>query len=299
MINLKLLLVLSTIWLCNFGFIDPEKFNDIPTYLAYLDANQFSYSEDLNVISILRSGIFFKILEIVNNIVGDADLTLLIFKLAPLLIIYFSLRKYDIPLYVLLLFLTPLYIDLVNSQLRNSLAASIVIFGYVTSNTIGRLMGFMLGSIIHLSSYMLIFVYYLLKVIKNFNNKIFLITVIALFTVILINAPLIIFELLDDERFHIYYRDYVDIDKEYFLFSLLLIMITYKNYNKKNEHSCLLLVFAFIIFELVLTGGYFTRYMALFWPLVVLSLKDSRPTSPEFLLIFLYSTYSFFTNYLL
>jgi len=297
--NLKLLLVLSTIWFCNFGFIDPSKFNDISTYASYLDANQFSYSEDLNLISILRSGIFFKLLEVVNSIAGDIYLTLLIFKLIPLLIIYFSLRKYDIPLYVLILFLTPVYIELVNSQLRNSLAASIVIFGYVSSNSVGRLLGFMLGSIIHLSSYVLIFVYYLIKVIKNLNNKIFLITIISLSTVILINAPLIIFELLDDERFHIYFKDNIDIDKGYFLFSLLLIIISYKNYNKKNEHSCVLLVFAFIIFELVLTGGYYTRYMALFWPLVVLSLKDAKPTSPEFLLIFLYSTYSFFTNYLL
>jgi hypothetical protein len=297
--NLKLLLVLSTIWFCNFGFIDLSKFNDISTYASYLDANQFSYSEDLNLISILRTGIFFKLLEVVNSIAGDVYLTLLIFKLIPLLIIYFSLRKYDIPLYVLILFLTPVYIDLVNSQLRNSLAASIVIFGYVSSNSVGRLLGFMLGSIIHLSSYVLIFVYYLLKVIKNLNNKIFLITIISLSTVILINAPLIIFELLDDERFHIYFKDNIDIDKGYFLFSLLLIIISYKNYNKKNEHSCVLLVFAFIIFELVLTGGYYTRYMALFWPLVVLSLKDAKPTSPEFLLIFLYSTYSFFTNYLL
>jgi len=297
--NLKLLLVLSTIWFCNFGFIDPSKFNDIPTYASYLDANQFSYSEDLNLISILRSGIFFKLLEVVNSIAGDIYLTLLIFKLIPLLIIYFSLRKYDIPLYVLILFLTPVYIELVNSQLRNSLAASIVIFGYVSSNSVGRLLGFMLGSIIHLSSFVLIFVYYLLKVIKNLNNKIFLITIISLSTVILINAPLIIFELLDDERFHIYFKNNIDIDKGYFLFSLLLIIISYKNYNKKNEHSCVLLVFAFIIFELVLTGGYYTRYMALFWPLVVLSLKDAKPTSPEFLLIFLYSTYSFFTNYLL
>ena len=167
MMNLKLLLVLLTVWFFNFGFIDQEKFNDIQTYTSYLNANQSSYSEDLNVISILRSGIFFLILEFANDIVGNVYLTLLIFKLIPLLIIYFSLRKYDIPLHVLILFLTPLYIDLVNSQLRNSLAASLVIFGYVSRNTVGRLLGFMLGSIIHLASYVLIFTYYLLKLLQN------------------------------------------------------------------------------------------------------------------------------------
>lgn len=297
--NLKLLLVLSTIWFLNFTFIDPEKFNDINTYTLYLDVNQFSHSQDLDVISILRSGIFFKILEIVNDIVGNVYLTLLIFKLIPLLIIYLSLRKYDIPLYVLILFLTPIYIDLVNSQLRNSLAASLVIFGYVSRNLAGRLMGFSLGSIIHLSSYVLIFTYIWLKIIKNFNNKIFLIIIIFISTAVLINAPLIIFELLDDERYHIYNKEYIVINNGYLLFSLLLIIISFKNYIKNNESSLLILFFSIIIFELVLTGGYYTRFMALFWPLVILSLKNAKPTSPEYLLIFLYSTYSFFTNYLL
>jgi hypothetical protein len=296
--NLILLTFLLTIALIDFfGFTTGNRFEDLQTYYHYMLNEKLIIKFERSPSTYLfRENIFIDLLLILYNIFDNQYFVILFLRLTSSLILFYILSKYNLPIYISILFFSPIFIDFLDAQIRNSLSCFLVIAGIFADKLKNKIIFIFLGCILHLASLIIVFAYffkYLYLQQKHLKSKLF---VIVIFSSILSTFYLFFLYLLDDQRLHMYWFSIEKFNFNYFIWSCMLILacLITKNYDDYFFAVSL----GFIILFSVFTGAYYTRYIAIFWPLVLIELSRNSRKLYIYSVLFIYSVYSLTLNFI-
>jgi hypothetical protein len=296
--NLILLFILLSIIFIDWEIFYPNKFEDLNTYYEFMVSGQVSSNILTSPFTFLfRENIFLKLLILLKSLFGNSYAVILFLKIITAFIFYCSLKKYNLPPHISLLLFAPIFIDFMDAQIRNSLACSLAFAGISAQKRKYKILFFLLGIFVHLASLILPIAYLFKNLyLKSEQKQIFKISLALGLSLTLSLFYLLFLFILDDQRLHMYGLGHQYLSLKYFLFGLLIIFICLNNPKQDNFYT--LTIGLTIIFSTI-SGAYFTRYLALFWPLILVELSDKIVSSALFLLIASYATYSFIVNFII
>ena len=295
--NLILLTFLLTIAFFDIvGFTNSNRFEDLQTYYNYMLHYELIINFEISPLTYLfRENIFIDLLLTLNKVFDNQNFVILFLRLISALILFYILSKYNLPIYISILFFSPIFIDFLDAQLRNSLSCFLVIAGISADKLKSKIIFIFIGCVLHLGSLIIVFAYffkYLYLQKNNFKSKLF---IIVIFSSILSIFYLFFLYLLDDQRFHMYLFSN-KFNFNYFIWSCMLILACLINKNYDDYFFALSL--GFIILFSVFTGAYYTRYIAILWPLVLIELSRNSRKLYIYSILFIYSVYSFTFNFI-
>ena len=297
-----LFIILILIVLFPWDYFSPGRFEDLLTYKSYLFKNERHYETlfDAPLIFLFKEIVFQLWLFFIYDFGFEIDVVIFIVALSTVIIFFIACKRLQFDYRVSLLLLCPLMIDFFNSQLRNSLACSLFFLGYSLKNKIYKYVLFAIAFTFHFGVLVLISTYFLIDFINSSTSKKYL----RYFALILISFAFafgdkIFFAILDDYRADVYASG-ANMSLIYFLWSLALFYSVYilKIKNAINPKE---LDFAFVGSMLValayFSGAYYGRYLAMFFPFLLISMGKFNVKKPLFLIVLFYSVYTFIMNF--
>ena len=201
--------------------------------------------------------------------------------------------------------LSPLVFGFFGAQIRNALALSIFLLGLVYSKKYFRYICFLLSVSIHLSMLVLVGVYFFQKIVdkKIKNNNFKLILFISLGALISFSTVIFYFLIgLLTKAF--IYQEGLGMSPTLFIWTLgLLIGLVYKRHKNSVIINTVFLDYSIIGISIVVfcffSGGYYSRFLVIFYPFILLSIPNFSLKDPVLLLMIFYCIYSITYSYLL
>ena len=283
-------------------FIDWEsfhlkKFEDLNTYYEFMASGQVTTDFFNSPLTYLfRENIFLKLLLLLRNLFDNSFAVIIFLQIATSLIFYHSLKRYNLPPFITILLFAPIFIDFLDAQIRNSLACSLAIAGISAQQRKYKITYFFLGSFIHLASLIIPIAYIFKTLYLKSKHRVFMKILYSLsLSLVLSFFYLFFLFILDDQRLHMYGVDQRYLSINYFIFGFLLVFLCLINPKQDNFY---ILTIAFTIIFSTISGAYYTRYIAIFWTLILVELSGKNKSLTTYTLIASYATYSFIVNFI-
>lgn len=300
--SISLGVILSLIILFPWESIAPGRFEDLASYRLNLemdtppDLAQF----ESPIVFLFREVLFQKWLFTVFESSQDVELTLFIIASVTIVIFFFALKRLKIDYRLALFFLNPLLIDFFNAQLRNSLALSLFLLGFGTKRKLFKYFFIVLSVSLHLGILLLVIVYFLAVFLnKRIKNRTLQIISLTTASVLFGFGDKIFFILTNDPRANIYSSSN-GMSIIYFLWACCLFACIFFM-KKRDVKSTLNIDFAFIGSLLIVlayfTGAYYGRYLAMFFPFIILSIGTFDFRKPVIWVMSFYCFYTFVMNF--
>ncbi|MBM3400854.1 MAG: hypothetical protein FJY21_00830 [Bacteroidetes bacterium] len=300
--SLSLGVILSLIILFPWEAITPGRFEDLASYRLNLemdtppDLAQF----ESPIIFLFREVLFQKWLFTVFESSQDVELTLFIIASVTIVIFFFALKRLKIDYRLAIFFLNPLIIDFFNAQLRNSLALSLFLLGYGAKRKLFKYFFIVLSVSLHLGLLILVVVYFLAVFLKNrIKNRTLQIISLTMAAILFGFGDKIFFSLINDRRANIYSSSN-GMSVIYFLWACCLFACIFV-IKKRDQKSTLNIDFAFIGSLLIVlayfSGAYYGRYLAMFFPFIILSIGTFDFRKPVIWVMSFYCFYTFVMNF--
>jgi len=301
--NVYLFLILTLIVLIPWEYFSPGRFEDLSVYKNYLYSN-IRHDETLfnaPIIFLFKEVVFQQWLFFIYDFGLDIETVIFIVASITLFIFFLAIKRLQLDYRVSLLLLCPLVIDFFNAQLRNSLAFSIFLLGYSFKKRIYRFTLFTIAVTFHLGILLLIAAYFVIQFLhKYIGNHKFRIFVLIVFTFGCAFADKLFFILIDDPRIDVYGNN-SGMSIIYLVWALALLYTIFVLEIKQLGDSAEL-DFAFIGSLLVVlsyfSGAYYGRYLAMFYPFILIAIGKFSITKPVYLLVLFYSAYTFTMNFI-
>lgn len=292
-------------------------------FLPYLSAINEYFEDLINYQIILEkySSTQFEINSLLRLLFGELAFTKILFFLYIFLpkfqILFFSISTLSLAIFswfllkrrinylVVFLLLSPLVFGFFGAQIRNALALSIFLLGLVYSKKYFRYICFLLSVSIHLSMLVLVGVYFFQKIVdkKIKNNNFKLILFISLGALISFSTVIFYFLIgLLTKAF--IYQEGLGMSPTLFIWTLgLLIGLVYKRHKNSVIINTVFLDYSIIGISIVVfcffSGGYYSRFLVIFYPFILLSIPNFSLKDPVLLLMIFYCIYSITYSYLL
>ncbi|KGJ89909.1 hypothetical protein [Colwellia psychrerythraea] len=230
----------------------------------------------------------------------DPDLMLtLISFLSAYIILYFVITRVN-PLYAILIVTNPVFIDLINSQIRTALAMSFLLLAVTLKRRVFSIIFAVLGVGTHTVAYYLIFIYHLLKRINNqlaFKEALIVsISFGVLASVFFAFGLQTILSFVGDRRADISVGSSSLLYSGFWFLSASLIFIGYKNDFRLNGVNKLIALFiVFLMTQFLFNsifGLYGSRFLAIGFPFlfICISLLRVRVKLVSLFLLFIYQS---------
>ena len=283
-----------------------ESFEDLINYQLVLEKFSSTQFEINSILNFLFAELTFHNLLFFLNIFIP-NYSILFFSISSLSIAIFSwfLLKRRINYLVVFLLLSPLVFGFFGAQIRNALALSIFLLGLVYSKKYFRYICFLLSVSIHLSIIVLVGVYFFQRIIENRvnNNSFKLILFISLGALISFSTVIFYF-LIGITTKGLIYDEGMKMSLILFIWTLgLLIGLVYKKYKLIINKNEIFLDYSIIGVSIVVfcffSGGYYSRFLVIFYPFILLSIPNFSLKDPVLLLMIFYCIYSITYSYLL
>lgn len=300
--SLSLGVILSLIILFPWESITLGRFEDLASYRLNLeidgppDLAQF----ESPIIFLFREVLFQKWLFAVFDSNQDVELTLFIVATITIFIFFIALKRLGVDYRLAILLLNPLMIDFFNAQLRNSLALSLFLLGYGAKRKLFKYLLIILSLSLHLGLLLLVLVYLIATFLKErIKNKGLQIALLVIVSVFFAFGDKIFFVLINDPRMNIYTSN-SGMSIIYFLWACAL-SLSFFLMRKKNKDANLNLDFALVGSLLVVlayvSGGYYGRYLAMFFPFMLVGIGPFKPNKPVIWVMAFYCFYTFVMNF--
>lgn len=302
--NFYLFFIVLSIVLVPWDYFSPGRFEDLSTYRDYLYQNIRIEETIFNapVIFLFKEIVFQKWLFFIYDFGFEIDTVIFIVALITIIIFFITLNRFHFDYRIALLLLCPLMIDFFNSQLRNSLAFVFFFWGYSFKNRIYKYILFIIATSFHLGITLLIVTYFIVNYLhSNISNKLIQFLTLLSFACLAAFGDKIFFAILDDPRIDVY-SSASDMSIIYLLWAFvlfcILIHLKFKRISKLKELDfaivgALLVVFCFF------SGAYYGRYLAMFFPFILMSVEKFKIYSPVYLIVLFYTLYTFILNFVI
>jgi len=257
-------------------------FSDIRNYIERIEyLRQGLPEKEFHGITILFSEYLWKYISIIiGKVYNDYREGLYLVSFISIsLYTFFTFRRMNI-LLVLILLITPMFIDLVLGQLRMSIAFPLLLMAYELRDTKIFFIPIIIAIFIHSASFIFITVYLILKYMeKNFSieklykNSIILAFIIAFFMKYGVNIILVAIESSKANYDSIIKPTTVSYSLIWLILALILILkAPIKNIQERVIISFSITMMSFFFFASVF-GIYGQRYVAISIPLIIISIN--------------------------
>jgi len=192
-------------------------------------------------------------------------------------------------------------VDFFNSQLRNALALSIFLLGYSYVTKKIKYSLFLISGAIHLGLLLLIGAYFLIEFLnKRVKTKGIRLSVLIVFSGFAAYGYKMLFALLNDLRAEIYSGS-SGMSVIYFIWGIALVVcFVIMEFEKKEVNTSLDLAFvgSLLVVMAYFSGGYYTRYLAMFFPFMLLAIGEFNVRKPVVWVMSFYCLYTFVMNFI-
>lgn len=276
------------------------KFIDLNNYRIYFlfEKPVYEYANFSNLFDYVKRealwhylGFFF-----VKDIGVNVDLYLGMISFFCLYVFSWFVLKYSCLPNVFLLF-NPLVVTLCMSQLRSAFAVSLLFVAYQIDNVYLKLLFCISSIFIHTSVSIFLFAFFYIKFfVHKFKNNKFALCLIIFVLSICISLSIgsfraVILGFIGDRR-----ASYVDASSSVMYMSCWIIFFFFYLFQEKIFFQNVINSYSFMILSIVVvnifTGGYSTRFLALFFPIIVISIYNLKMF--KFFSYEIYFIYSFF-----
>ena len=297
-----LFIILILIVLFPWDYFSPGRFEDLLTYKSYLIKNERHYETlfDAPLIFLFKEIVFQLWLFFIYDLGFEIDAVIFIVAFTTVIIFFIACKRLQFDYRISLLILCPLMIDFFNSQLRNSLACSLFFLGYSLKNKIYKYILFFIAFTFHFGVLVLITTYFLIDYINYFvSQKRLRLLALILISFVFAFGDKIFFAILEDYRADVYVSG-SNMSLVYLLWAIALLYSLYilkiKNVLNHKELDFALVGSMLVVFA-YFSGAYYGRYLAMFFPFILISIGKFSVKKPLFLTLLFYSTYTFIMNF--
>ncbi|MFZ6024753.1 MAG: EpsG family protein [Bacteroidota bacterium] len=303
--NLFFFCILLLIIFIPWELFSPGRFEDLSVYKDYLVQNLRHDETIFNAPAFFffREIFFQQWLFFLYDFFQDEDLTIKVVSAITILIFFKGLKGSDTDFRVYILLICPLMIDFFNSQLRNSLAVSIFLVAISLEKRYIRYSLFAICIAVHLGSLLLIGTFFIVEIIfKVVKNKTLQFLIISLYCVAAAFGDQLFFILIDDPRIDVYSgQGRGGMSLIYFIWSLVFLLAVLIHRRKDNANNIYInyaLTASLLVVLCYFSGSYYGRYLAMFFPLILLSIGKIRFNNWMYWTMLFYSGYTFFMNFI-
>jgi hypothetical protein len=300
--TLPLGIILSLIILFPWETFSPGRFEDLYRYREYLQVGirreETLFSSPL--LFLFKEIVFQQWLFFIYDIVQDIEYSIFLLSLITIFIFYIAVKRLDLDYRISIFLLCPLMIDFFNSQLRNSLALSLFLLGYSCKKNLYKYLLFLASITFHLALLLLIFIYFILNFLTNrVKNKALQILILVAFSFFFAFGDKLFFVLINDPRMDVYTQQ-SGMSIIYFLWALALLCCLFILKLKKilpDKILDLAFIGSLLVVLSYFSGAYYGRYLAMFFPFILLAIGTFRINKPAIWVMSFYCFYTFIMNF--
>jgi hypothetical protein len=280
----------------------PGRFQDLEVYSGYLVNGSFYDDVELNsfITFFFKEVVFYNFLSLLYEVTDDIGATFFLIKLGSFSLFCISIYRLKVDYRVVLMLLSPLVVDFFVAQLRNSLAMSLLFVGYSSKKNLSRTSFYLLAISIHLGVILPLAAIYFIKLNKQLlKNRYLQLGSITIFSTILAFSDKIFFYFIGDKRFDVYSTPN-GMSVIFFVWALCLtISLYYARVKKKvyNINIDISIVGALLVALCYISNAYFSRYMVIFYPIILLAIGQFSLRKPVVWFMSFYFIYTFFANF--
>jgi hypothetical protein len=280
----------------------PARFEDLEVYRGYLVNGSFYDDVELNSFTtfFFKEIVFYNYMSFLYKLTDDISATFFLIKLGSFTLFCIALYRLKVDYRVVFLLLTPLIVDFFVGQLRNSLAMSFFLVGYSSKRKLLRTSFFLLAIAMHLGVVLPLVAVYFIKLNKRLlKNRYIQVGSITIFATFLAFSDKIFFYLIGDKRFDIYSTPN-GMSLIYFVWALCLTISLYSAWAKEkafNINIDIAIVGALLVKLCYISNAYFSRYLSIFYPIILLAIGQFSWRKPVVWVMSFYFLYTFFANF--
>lgn len=285
--------------------ITPGRFEDLVVYKRILNENSRSeeglFSQPLALL--LREIVFQRWMFFLYDLINDVDITITVITAVNLIIFIIACKRLRVNYKVALLLLCPMMIDFFNAQIRNSFALAIFLLAVSIQNKVIRYMLFFVCISIHLGTGLIIASYFLVEALpKVFKNRWMQVLALLIFALICAFGDRIFLRLIGDFRQEVYTGEGGKMSVIYLIWAVIFFLVSlFKRVNlgTYNKYIDYALIASILITMSYFSGAYYGRYLAMFFPLILLGIGKVHFHNGLFWVIGFYAVYTFSMNFII
>ncbi len=280
----------------------PLRFEDLEVYRGYLVNGSFYDDVELNsfITFFFKEVVFYNYMSFLYTVTDDIGTTFILIKLGSFTLFCIALYRLKVDYRVVFLLLSPLIVDFFVGQLRNSLAMSLFLLGYSSKRKLTMASFFLLAIAVHLGVILPFVGIYFIKLNKRLlKNRYLQLGSITVFSTFLAFSDKIFFYLIGDKRFDVYSTPN-GMSFIFFVWALCLTSSLYYARVKEKVYNInidIAIVGALLVALCYISNAYFSRYLSIFYPIILLAIGQFSWRKPVVWVMSFYFLYTFFVNF--